>query len=71
MLDVTKYLNDHPGGPEIILEFAGKNADDMFEDIGHSTAARNELAKFVVGNAKVRSLCKLIISQAHGYCRYS
>lgn len=21
--DVTKYLNDHPGGPEIMLEFAG------------------------------------------------
>ena len=22
--DVTKYLNDHPGGPEIMMEFAGK-----------------------------------------------
>jgi hypothetical protein len=22
--DVTKYLSDHPGGPEIMLEFAGK-----------------------------------------------
>jgi cytochrome b involved in lipid metabolism len=21
--DVTKYLNDHPGGPEIMMEFAG------------------------------------------------
>ena len=21
--DVTKYLNDHPGGAEIMLEFAG------------------------------------------------
>lgn len=21
--DVTKYLNDHPGGPEIILDLAG------------------------------------------------
>jgi cytochrome b involved in lipid metabolism len=21
--DVTKYLSDHPGGPEIMLEFAG------------------------------------------------
>jgi cytochrome b involved in lipid metabolism len=23
VLDVTKYLGDHPGGPEIMLEFAG------------------------------------------------
>lgn len=22
--DVTKYLNDHPGGPEIIMDFAGE-----------------------------------------------
>ena len=22
--DVTKYLNDHPGGPEIMMEFAGE-----------------------------------------------
>ena len=32
--DVTKYLSDHPGGPEIITEFAGRDADDMFENIG-------------------------------------
>ena len=31
MYDITKYLNEHPGGPEIMLEFAGKDADDMFE----------------------------------------
>ena len=24
--DVTKYLNDHPGGPEIMMEFAGKDS---------------------------------------------
>lgn len=22
--DVSKYLNDHPGGPEIIMDFAGE-----------------------------------------------
>ena len=26
--DITKYLNDHPGGPEIMMEFAGKNAGE-------------------------------------------
>ena len=35
--DVTKYLDDHPGGSEIIVEYAGKDATDMFEDIGHSS----------------------------------
>ena len=28
--DVTKYLNDHPGGPEIILEFKGARSQLFF-----------------------------------------
>lgn len=51
--DVTKYLNDHPGGPEIILDVAGKDADDMFEDMGHSQSARDELKKYLIGTLKV------------------
>jgi cytochrome b involved in lipid metabolism len=26
--DVTKYLNDHPGGPEVMLDYAGENEND-------------------------------------------
>ena len=51
--DITKYLNDHPGGSEIMLEFAGKSADDMFEDIGHSSEARNTMKKYLIGKLKV------------------
>ena len=47
--DVTSYLDDHPGGAEVMLEVAGKYADDMFEDIGHSNEARKQLKKFLVG----------------------
>jgi hypothetical protein len=49
---VTKYLNEHPGGPEIIMDFAGKDADDMFEDIGHSTGARDKLKSLLIGELK-------------------
>lgn len=47
--DVTKYLDDHPGGAEVLLEVGGKYADDMFEDIGHSNEARKQLTQFLVG----------------------
>ena len=47
--DVTKYLEDHPGGDAVLLELAGKYADDMFEDIGHSMNARQALKEFLVG----------------------
>ena len=55
MYDVTSYLEEHPGGPEIIMEFAGKEADDMFEDIGHSNEARQAQKKLLIGSVKVSS----------------
>eukprot|EP00980_Cylindrotheca_fusiformis_P002097 scaffold473_cov132-Cylindrotheca_fusiformis.AAC.2 len=51
--DVTKYLDDHPGGAEVMLDVAGQNADEFFEDIGHSKEARNELKKFLIGTYKM------------------
>lgn len=34
------------------MDFAGKNADDMFEDIGHSKTARDKLSTLFIGNLK-------------------
>jgi len=51
--DVTKYLDDHPGGAEVMLDVAGQNADEFFEDIGHSKEARQELKKYLIGTFKL------------------
>nr|AAM27441.1 microsomal cytochrome b5 [Phaeodactylum tricornutum] len=51
--DVTKYLDDHPGGAEVMLDVAGQDADEFFEDIGHSKEARAELKNYLVGNFKI------------------
>ncbi|KAJ1845125.1 hypothetical protein LPJ73_004954 [Coemansia sp. RSA 2703] len=48
--DVTKFLDEHPGGEEVILEVAGLDATDAFEDIGHSEDARELLKDYFVGN---------------------
>jgi hypothetical protein len=34
------------------LEFAGKNGDEMFEDIGHSNEARSKLKELLIGDLK-------------------
>jgi nitrate reductase (NAD(P)H) len=47
--DVTKYLTEHPGGEEVILEFAGSDATLQFDDIGHSKDAVKLLEKFEIG----------------------
>eukprot|EP01083_Nonionella_stella_P112933 332701_1 len=51
--DVTNYLDDHPGGAEVLLDVGGQDADEFFEDIGHSKDARDELAKHLVGVLKL------------------
>jgi cytochrome b involved in lipid metabolism len=51
--DVTKYLDDHPGGAEVMLDVAGGDADEFFEDIGHSKEAREELKKHYIGDFKI------------------
>ncbi|XP_031639588.1 cytochrome b5 [Contarinia nasturtii] len=47
--DVTKFLNEHPGGEEVLLEQAGKDASESFEDVGHSTDAREMMKRYKVG----------------------
>ncbi|KAJ5476075.1 Cytochrome b5 [Penicillium sp. IBT 31633x] len=48
--DVTKYLQDHPGGSAILIEVAGTDATEAFEETGHSDEARDELAQYLVGD---------------------
>ena len=50
--DITKFLDDHPGGPEIVLDKAGEDAHTEFEDIGHSLDARDQLKELLKGSLK-------------------
>ncbi|OAY32789.1 cytochrome b5 [Manihot esculenta] len=47
--DVTKFLEDHPGGDEVLLAATGKDATDDFDDVGHSSSARAMMDEFYVG----------------------
>eukprot|EP01065_Artemidia_motanka_P020536 TRINITY_DN2458_c0_g1_i1.p2 TRINITY_DN2458_c0_g1~~TRINITY_DN2458_c0_g1_i1.p2 ORF type:complete len:465 (+),score=206.00 TRINITY_DN2458_c0_g1_i1:60-1397(+) len=47
--DVTKYLDEHPGGGQVILEVAGKDCTEEFEEIGHSDEAIKEMYAMCVG----------------------
>jgi cytochrome b involved in lipid metabolism len=41
--DVTQFMEEHPGGDEVLLEVAGMDATEAFEEIGHSDDARQLL----------------------------
>jgi cytochrome b involved in lipid metabolism len=39
----------HPGGEEILIENAGDDATEAFEDVGHSSDAREMLKDYLIG----------------------
>ncbi|GFN93009.1 cytochrome b5 [Plakobranchus ocellatus] len=48
--DVTKFLEEHPGGEEVLIEEAGRDATEAFEDVGHSTDARELMQDYFIGD---------------------
>ena len=62
--DVTKFLLDHPGGEDILLEGASPVHRDMhreFEDVGHSDAARHQLDEML---ARVKESTESVMPSA-------
>ncbi|XP_078740682.1 cytochrome b5-like, partial [Lampetra fluviatilis] len=47
--DLTKFLEEHPGGEEVLLEQAGSDATESFEEVGHSGDARDLATHYLIG----------------------
>ncbi|KAL0408753.1 UNVERIFIED_CONTAM: cytochrome isoform A [Sesamum radiatum] len=54
--DVSSYLDEHPGGDDVLLRATGKDATDEFEDAGHSKTARELMEQYCIGNLIKRHL---------------
>jgi cytochrome b involved in lipid metabolism len=48
--DVSRWIDDHPGGPEILLQEAGKGATNALAEIGHSLYAEGLLKDYYLGD---------------------
>ncbi|WVZ95780.1 hypothetical protein U9M48_041503 [Paspalum notatum var. saurae] len=48
--NVTKFLEEHPGGDDVLLSSAGKDATDNFEGVPHSTLARTMTDDYLLGD---------------------
>ncbi|XP_061708357.1 cytochrome b5-like [Cydia pomonella] len=47
--NVTPFLDEHPGGHEVLVGVGGTDASEDFDDIGHSIDAREIMKKYLVG----------------------
>lgn len=56
MYDVTPFLDDHPGGDEILLMATAKDATDDFDDVNHSEEAVGMLKSYHIGNVDTSTL---------------
>jgi len=50
--DVTSWLELHPGGKLLLLAFAGRDATDYFDTVGHSPIAARELRRLHIGSVR-------------------
>jgi cytochrome b involved in lipid metabolism len=46
------FVDEHPGGEEVLLDVGGQDSTEAFEDVGHSDEAREILEGLLVGNLK-------------------
>ncbi|KAL8766068.1 MAG: hypothetical protein Q9209_007034 [Squamulea sp. 1 TL-2023] len=50
--DATAFVDEHPGGEEVLLDVGGQDATEAFEDVGHSDEARQILDGMEKGKLK-------------------
>jgi 4-hydroxysphinganine ceramide fatty acyl 2-hydroxylase len=68
VFDVTDFLNDHPGGGDLILEYGGKDVKDILEDEDshfHSESAYEILEDSLVGFVATDKVMDTVMKSQH------
>ncbi|GAM26830.1 hypothetical protein SAMD00019534_100050 [Acytostelium subglobosum LB1] len=47
--DITKFVEDHPGGEEVLKANAGIDGTQEFDDVGHSDSAKSKMKQYRIG----------------------
>lgn len=54
--DPLPFLNEHPGGPTVITNRAGKDCTKAFDEVGHTELAVKQMKDLLVGEIKPGSV---------------
>ncbi|KAI7874872.1 cytochrome b5 [Lichtheimia hyalospora FSU 10163] len=55
VFDITPFIDEHPGGAEVLFDEGAKDASGPFDDVGHSDDARELMTKYYIGNIDSKS----------------
>ncbi len=47
--DITTFLDEHPGGSDVVLNASGKDATSEYDDVGHSNTANKMMKEYFIG----------------------
>ncbi|KFK37426.1 cytochrome b5 [Arabis alpina] len=48
--DVSTFMDEHPGGDNVLLAVTGKDASIDFDDVSHSKDAKETMKKYCIGD---------------------
>lgn len=68
VFDITDFLDSHPGGGELILEYGGKDITDILKDADshtHSEAAYEVLEDSLVGFVATQKVMDAVVKSHH------
>ncbi|KAF8793022.1 uncharacterized protein LOC129968152 [Argiope bruennichi] len=68
--DVTSFLDSHPGGFDVLMEHAGRDATVAFYGAGHLPNTENLLKPFLVGSLVQHERVNLIGTVSSNRSRY-
>ncbi|KAF7281360.1 cytochrome b5 [Rhynchophorus ferrugineus] len=51
--DVTNFIDEHPGGDEVLMEHAGRDATMAFRGAEHGSKALQSLSKYMIGELPI------------------
>ncbi|MCL7040934.1 hypothetical protein MKW94_009466 [Papaver nudicaule] len=57
--NVTEYLDDHPGGDDVLVNATGRDAIEDFDLVGHSKSARELMENYLIGELDQPSVLHL------------
>ncbi|ESQ39310.1 hypothetical protein EUTSA_v10001679mg [Eutrema salsugineum] len=48
--DISTFMDEHPGGDNVLLAVTGKDASIDFDDVNHSNEAKETMKKYCIGD---------------------